>query len=131
PIRWPGGNFTSAYHWEDGIGPRDQRPERRELAWGEIETNRFGTDEFLAWCQAVDAEAYLAHSARDVDEAVRWVDYTNGLRDTAMTRRRRSSGSEGQWRVRYWGVGNAVYGPWKMGTAAHSDMPRTPPSTRA
>ena len=115
PIRWPGGNFTSAYHWEDGIGPRDQRPERRELAWGEIETNRFGTDEFLAWCQAVDAEAYLAHSARDVDEAVRWVDYTNGLRDTAMTRRRRSNGREEPWRVRYWGVGNEVYGPWQMG----------------
>lgn len=114
-IRWPGGNFTSAYHWEDGVGPRDQRPARRELAWGEIETNRFGTDEFLAWCEAVGADAYLAHSARDVDEAVRWVDYTNGLRDSAMTRARRANGREDPWRVRYWGVGNEVYGPWQMG----------------
>lgn len=114
-IRWPGGNFTSAYHWEDGIGPRDQRPARRELAWGEIETNRFGTDEFLAWCEAVGADAYLAHSARDVDEAVRWVDYTNGAGDTAMARARRANGREDPWRVRYWGVGNEVYGPWQMG----------------
>ncbi|APX34995.1 alpha-N-arabinofuranosidase [Brachybacterium sp. P6-10-X1] len=114
-IRWPGGNFTSAYHWEDGIGPRDQRPARRELAWGEIETNRYGTDEFLAWCEAVGADAYLAHSARDIDEAVRWVDYTNGAGETTMARARRANGREDPWRVRYWGVGNEVYGPWQMG----------------
>src|SRR5699024_10671156 len=86
--------------------PATSVPNGASWPGGEIETNRFGTDEFLAWCQAVDAEAYLAHSARDVDEAVRWVDYTNGFRDTAMTRRRRSNGREEPWRVRYWGVGN-------------------------
>src|ERR1700753_543652 len=46
-LRWPGGNFVSNYHWTDGIGPRDQRPARQELAWGDVESNRFGTDEFL------------------------------------------------------------------------------------
>ncbi|UFU06486.1 alpha-L-arabinofuranosidase C-terminal domain-containing protein [Ruania halotolerans] len=114
-IRWPGGNFTSAYHWEDAVGPRDERPTRLELAWGELETNRFGTDEFLAWCEQVGAPAYLAHSARDVDEAVRWVEYTNAHQDTALTRRRAANGRSEPWNVRYWGVGNEVYGPWQMG----------------
>ncbi|MFC5273358.1 alpha-L-arabinofuranosidase C-terminal domain-containing protein [Brachybacterium sacelli] len=114
-IRWPGGNVTSAYHWEDGIGPRDERPSRLEPAWGETETHRFGTDEFLAWCESVGAEAYLAHSARDVEEAMRWVDYTNGTRETTMARRRAANGRSEPWRVRYWGIGNEVYGPWQMG----------------
>lgn len=116
PIRWPGGNFTSAYHWTDGIGPRDDRPTRLELAWGSRETNRFGTDEFLAWCEAVGGQAYLAHSARDVDEAVRWVEYTNAAADsTTLARTRGRNGRTEPWRVRYWGVGNEVYGPWQMG----------------
>ncbi|MEV5502731.1 alpha-L-arabinofuranosidase C-terminal domain-containing protein [Nonomuraea fuscirosea] len=115
PIRWPGGNFTSAYHWEDGVGPRDERPSRLELAWGGRESNRFGTDEFLAWCEAVGAEPYLVHSARDVDEAVRWIEYTNSARDTTLTARRARNGRAEPWKVRFWGVGNEVYGPWQMG----------------
>ncbi|MEU8399844.1 alpha-L-arabinofuranosidase C-terminal domain-containing protein [Nonomuraea sp. NPDC048892] len=115
PIRWPGGNFTSAYHWEDGVGPRDERPSRLELAWGGQESNRFGTDEFLAWCEAVGAEPYLVHSARDVDEAVRWIEYTNSARDTTLTARRARNGRAEPWKVRFWGVGNEVYGPWQMG----------------
>ncbi|PSL06843.1 alpha-N-arabinofuranosidase [Haloactinopolyspora alba] len=115
PIRWPGGNFASAYHWEDGVGPRDARPSRLELAWGDRESNRFGTDEFLAWCEAVGAEPYLVHSCRDVDEAVRWVEYTNAERDTALTGRRSANGRSEPWGVRYWGIGNEVYGRWQMG----------------
>ncbi|MFB4262780.1 alpha-L-arabinofuranosidase C-terminal domain-containing protein [Nonomuraea sp. GTA35] len=115
PIRWPGGNFTSAYHWEDGIGPRDDRPSRLELAWGGRESNRFGTDEFLAWCEAAGAQPYLVHSARDVDEAVRWIEYTNSARDTTLTARRAENGRAEPWNVRYWGIGNEVYGPWQMG----------------
>ncbi|MCG5215602.1 alpha-L-arabinofuranosidase C-terminal domain-containing protein [Streptosporangium soli] len=115
PIRWPGGNFTSAYHWQDGVGPRDARPTRLELAWEGMESNRFGTDEFLAWCEAVGAEPYLVHSARDVDEAVRWIEYTNAAQETALTGRRAKNGRTEPWRVRYWGVGNEVYGPWQMG----------------
>lgn len=114
-VRWPGGNFTSPYRWEDGIGPRDQRPRRLELAWGSEETNRFGTDEFLAWCEEVGAEAYLAHSARDVDDAVRWVEYTNYAGDTHYSRLRARNGHPDPYRVRYWGVGNEVYGRWQMG----------------
>jgi len=58
-LRWPGGNFSSNYHWRDGIGPRDQRPPRLEMAWGTVETNRFGTHEFLDYCQQLGAEPYI------------------------------------------------------------------------
>ncbi len=115
PIRWPGGNFTSAYHWEDGIGPRDERPSRMEPVWNVIETNRFGTDEFLAWCEAVGAEPYLVNSCRDIDEAIRWMEYTNSRADTALTRRRAAHGRQQPWGVHYWGIGNEVYGRWQMG----------------
>ncbi|WP_238152670.1 alpha-L-arabinofuranosidase C-terminal domain-containing protein [Kribbella speibonae] len=114
-VRWPGGNFTSAYHWEDGIGPRDARPRRLELAWGSEESNRFGTDEFLAWCAEVGTEPYLAHSCRDVDEAVRWLEYTNYAGDTEYTRQRARNGHPAPYGVKYWGLGNEVYGDWQMG----------------
>lgn len=113
--RWPGGNFASAYHWEDGIGPRAGRPRRLELTWGGEESNRFGTDEFLAWCAETGAEPYLVNNCRDVEEAVRWVEYTNYGGDTAYTRARAANGHPEPYRVRYWGVGNEVYGPWQMG----------------
>ncbi|MFC7404755.1 alpha-L-arabinofuranosidase C-terminal domain-containing protein [Georgenia alba] len=114
-VRWPGGNFTSPYHWEDGIGPREHRPRRLELAWGSEESNAFGTDEFLAWCALVGAEPFLVHSCRDVDEAVRWLEYTNYDGDTEYTRRRTANGHPDPYRVRYWGIGNEVYGHWQMG----------------
>lgn len=114
-LRWPGGNFTSPYRWEDGIGPRGNRPRRLELAWGSEESNLFGTDEYLAWCAAVGAEPFLVHSCRDVDEAVRWVEYTNYTGDTEYTRRRAANGHPDPYGVKYWGVGNEVYGFWQMG----------------
>lgn len=113
--RWPGGNFASAYHWEDGIGPRDARPRRLELAWGGEESNRFGTDEFLTWCAAAGAEPFLVNSCRSVEEAVRWVEYTNYGGDTHHARLRAANGRAAPWGVRYWGIGNEVYGPWQLG----------------
>lgn len=119
-VRWPGGNFTSAYWWRDGTGPRDQRPRRLELAWGSEESNRFGTPEFLAWIEAVSTEsmptsAYLHHSARSVEDAVRWVEYTNHAGRTEMTDLRAADGHPEPYGVRWWGIGNEVYGPWQMG----------------
>jgi len=58
-LRWPGGNFASNYHWQDGIGPKEKRPVRFDLAWGKEETNRFGTDEFIEYCRRVGAEPYI------------------------------------------------------------------------
>lgn len=114
-VRWPGGNFTSPYHWEDGVGPRDARPRRLELTWGGEEDNRFGTDEFLAWCAEVGTEPFLVHSCRDVEEAARWVEYTNHSGDTHYTRLRAANGHPEPYGVKYWGVGNECYGPWQMG----------------
>ena len=59
-VRYPGGNFVATYHWMDGIGPREKRRKRPELAWLGTESNQFGTDEFMEWCQVVGAEPYLA-----------------------------------------------------------------------
>lgn len=119
-VRWPGGNFTSAYWWRDGTGPRDERPRRLELAWGSEETNRFGTPEFLSWIEAVRTEdfptaAYLHHSARSVEDAVRWVEYTNHAGSTELTALRAADGHPSSFDVRWWGIGNEVYGPWQMG----------------
>ncbi|WP_232820236.1 alpha-L-arabinofuranosidase C-terminal domain-containing protein [Brachybacterium sp. YJGR34] len=114
-VRWPGGNFTSAYWWQDGTGPRDDRPRRLELAWGSEESNRFGTPEFLAWCEATGATPYLAHSCRSVDDAVRWAEYCNSPGDTELTRRRAADGIDPARPVPIWGLGNEVWGPWQMG----------------
>ena len=59
-VRYPGGNFVSAYNWEDGIGAKERRPRRLDLAWRTVETNQFGTDEFIDWCRAADTEPMLA-----------------------------------------------------------------------
>jgi alpha-N-arabinofuranosidase len=60
PVRYPGGNFTATYHWLDGVGPKDQRPKRVEAAWKGVETNHFGTDEFMKWCEIIGAQPYIA-----------------------------------------------------------------------
>ena len=59
-VRYPGGNFCATYHWMDGVGPKDKRPKRPELAWLGVESNQFGTDEFMKWCEIVRTEPYLA-----------------------------------------------------------------------
>lgn len=59
-VRYPGGNFVATYHWQDGIGPKEKRPKHLEPAWLGVESNQFGTDEFMVWCGKVGAEPYLA-----------------------------------------------------------------------
>jgi len=78
-LRWPGGNFASGYNWKDGIGPRDRRPPRRDNAWGALESNRFGTDEFLRYCERLGVEPYVCINAGlgSIDDARHWVDYCN------------------------------------------------------
>ncbi|OAL30107.1 hypothetical protein AYO20_08910 [Fonsecaea nubica] len=115
-FRYPGGNFCATYHWQDGIGPRDQRPSRPELAWDNVETNQFGTDEFMAWCRAVDAEPYLClnFGTGTLDEAMAWVEYCNGTKDTYYANLRRKNGHEDPYRVKYWALGNEMWGPWQV-----------------
>jgi alpha-N-arabinofuranosidase len=122
-LRWPGGNFSSNYHWRDGIGPRDQRPARLELAWGTIESNRFGTHEFLNYAEMLGTEPYLCANlgTGTWDEAQQWVEYCNYPEGTAITKQREKNGRPKPWRVDYWGLGNEMDGPWQMGHRTADD----------
>jgi alpha-L-arabinofuranosidase len=126
-LRWPGGNFVSNYHWTDGIGPKDARPRRRELAWGGEESNRFGTDEYLAYCAALGTEPYICLNmgTGSLEEALAWVEYCNGSGDTAWARRRAGNGHAEAYRVRYWGLGNEMYGDWQVGAMSAEEYVRT------
>jgi alpha-L-arabinofuranosidase len=116
-IRYPGGNFVSAYRWMDGVGPVSERPARTELAWNSVDPNTFGTNEFIDFCRKLGAEPYLVVNCGDGDmrEARDWVEYCNGTQDTALVRLRRKHGFDEPHRVKYWGVGNEVDGPWQVG----------------
>ena len=122
-LRWPGGNFSSNYHWKDGIGPRDQRPPRLEMAWGTIESNRFGTHEFLKYAEELGTEPYICANlgTGSWEEAQQWVEYCNSAEDTAMTRLRKQNGRQNPFKVTYWGLGNEMDGPWQMGHRSAED----------
>lgn len=122
-LRWPGGNFASNYHWMDGIGPRDNRPPRLEMAWGTVENNRFGTHEFMKYTETAGAEPYFCINlgTGTWTEAQQWVEYCNSREDTAMTRLRRQNGRAEPWKVTYWGLGNEIDGPWQMGHRTADD----------
>lgn len=116
-LRWPGGDFASEYHWEDGIGPVDKRPRKYNAAWLEEESNHFGTDEFMAYCRKVGGEPYICINAGTgtIEEAANWVEYCNGTGNTYYANLRRKNGHSEPYGVRYWGLGNEVYGNWQIG----------------
>ena len=116
-LRWPGGNFASNYHWEDGIGPKEKRPVRFDLAWSKEETNRFGTDEFIEYCRAVEAEPYICLNlgTGTLDEAIHWLEYCNSKGNTYYARLRERNGHPKPYQVKYWSVGNENYGEWQVG----------------
>jgi alpha-N-arabinofuranosidase len=122
-LRWPGGNFSSNYNWMDGIGPRDQRPRRLEMAWGTVEDNRFGTHEFLDYTARLGAEPYFCANLGTGSwlQAQQWVEYCNSSGDTAMTRLRKQNGRGEPWKVTYWSLGNEMDGPWQMGHRSAED----------
>jgi alpha-L-arabinofuranosidase len=125
-LRWPGGNFVSNYHWQDGIGAKQARPRRPELAWGGEESNRFGTDEYLAYCAELGTEPYICLNmgTGTLEEALAWVEYCNSGKDTYWARRRRENGRDEPWRVTYWGLGNEMYGDWQVGALASEEYVR-------
>jgi alpha-L-arabinofuranosidase len=122
-LRWPGGNFSSNYHWMDGIGPRNNRPPRLEMAWGTVESNRFGTHEFMKYAEMAGAEPYVCANlgTGTWTEAQQWVEYCNSPLDTAMTRLRKQNGRQDPWKITYWGLGNEMDGPWQMGHRTADD----------
>lgn len=122
-IRWPGGNFVSGYHWEDGIGPKEKRPVRMDLAWGKLEDNSFGTDEFMKWCGMVHSVPYVCVNlgTGSLDEARNWVEYCNIEKGTYYSDLRIKNGHVAPYKVKYWGLGNEVDGPWQMGHKSADD----------
>ena len=125
-LRWPGGNFVSNYHWQDGIGPKDARPSRPDLAWGGTESNRFGTDDFLTYCAELGAEPYICLNmgTGTLEEALAWLEYCNGDRSTYWANKRRQNGRAEPYRVSYWGLGNEMYGEWQVGAMSADEYVR-------
>ncbi len=116
-IRWPGGNFVSDYNWELGIGPSDRRPTVLNRAWGEYESHDLGTDEFLNHCEQWDVTPFVTVNAGSgtAAEAAAWVEYCNGSPDTAYGGRRAANGREAPYGVRYWSIGNEMWGNFQVG----------------
>lgn len=117
-LRWPGGNFASAYHWERGIGDRDRRPGYLDPAWSLWEPNDVGTDEFMTLCGHVGTEPILTINmgTGTPDEAARWVEYCNGSQETPMGKLRAANGHPEPYGVKTWFVGNEQFGNWQVGT---------------
>jgi len=116
-MRYPGGNFVSGYNWLDGVGPKNQRPTVLERAWNSLETNQFGTNDFMDWCKLVNTEPLLGFNlgTGTPEQAVAYVEYCNVDKGTKWSELRRSHGYEQPHNVRYWCMGNEMDGPWQMG----------------
>lgn len=122
-IRYPGGNFVSGYRWEDGIGPKDQRPTRLDLAWHSTETNEVGLHEFATWAAAAGVEPMLALNlgTRGVGDALDLLEYSNVAAGTALADRRIANGATDPFGVTMWCLGNELDGPWQLGHRSDED----------
>jgi alpha-N-arabinofuranosidase len=117
-MRWPGGNYVAGYNWQDGIGPKEKRPVRKELAWGGIENNHMGTDEWIQLNKSIGSENVVCINlgTGTVDDARYWVEYCNCEPGTYYADLRKKYGNEKPFGVKYWCLGNEVDGePWIIG----------------
>ena len=115
--RWPGGNFVSGYDWRDGIGDRDRRPPRKNPAWTGVEHNDFGFQEFIRFCRLLEAEPLVTVNTGfgDAYSAAAQLEYANGSTDTLMGALRARNGDRDPFNVRYWAIGNEMWGRWQLG----------------
>ncbi len=112
-LRWPGGNFADSYRWDDGVGPRQRRPRRVNVQWGNApEPNHFGTHEFMHLCRLLDAQPYFGANLGSQGPGVMrdWVEYCNWPGSSELADQRRDNGSAEPFNVRYWGIGNETWG---------------------
>lgn len=125
-VRYPGGNFVSGYNWEDGIGPKTQRPRRLELAWHTTETNQFGLDEFVSWCKKANSAPLMAVNlgTRGPDEARRLVEYCNHPSGTQLSDLRIANGARQPHAIKTWCLGNEMDGPWQIGSKTADEYGR-------
>ena len=122
-VRYPGGNFVSGYRWEDGVGARDARPRRIDLAWHVTETNEIGLDEFVDWSVRAGTELMYAVNlgTRGVAEALEVLEYANVPAGTKRSDARRANGHEKPHDIRMWCLGNEMDGPWQLGYRSAAD----------
>lgn len=122
-LRWPGGNFVSGYNWMDGIGPKAMRPKKKDLAWGTIEPNLVGTDEFLQYAERMGTQPYIPVNlgTGTLDDARNWVEYCNSDTGTYYADLRAKNGRVKPYKVKYWGLGNEMDGWWQMGAKNADD----------
>ncbi len=113
-VRWPGGCFVSAYHWQDGVGKK--REGTWNKAWRVEEPNTFGTDEYVKWCRKVGCEPYICTNAGTgtPEEMSDWVEYCNGTAGR-FARMRAANGNPEPFGIKYWSVGNENWGAWEIG----------------
>ncbi|QGH36571.1 alpha-N-arabinofuranosidase [Gracilibacillus salitolerans] len=116
-VRYPGGNMVSAYNWEDGVGPKEDRPKRLELAWRVTETNQVGTNEFVDWAKAANTDVMMAVNlgTRGIDAARNLLEYCNHPGGTYWSDLRKSHGYENPHNIKTWCLGNEMDGPWQVG----------------
>lgn len=143
-MRWPGGNFLGSYDWRDGIGPKDKRPKRMELAWGVVEPNQVGTDEWIQLNKLIGSENVICINmgTGTIMDAAYWVEYCNAPVGTYWADQRAANGHPEPYGIKYWCLGNEVDGePWIIGYKNAEDyvkfarvvsraMARSSPGTR-
>lgn len=123
-IRYPGGNFVSGYRWEDGIGPKQERPRRLDLAWHSTETNEFGLHEMAEWLEATGGNELMEAvnlGTRGLQEALDLLEYANVPGGTELSERRRANGADKPFDIRMWCLGNEMDGPWQLGHKSAED----------
>ncbi len=125
-VRYPGGNFLSGYDWEDGVGPKENRPTKLDLAWHTTETNQFGTNEFIDWCKKADIEPMFAVNlgTRGPDEARHFIEYCNHPSGTYYSDLRIAHGYKEPHNIKFWCLGNEMDGPWQICAKTASEYGR-------
>ena len=116
-IRYPGGNFVSGYNWLNGVGPKQNRPRELDKAWNSINSNQFGTNEFLAWCKVAGTEPLMGLNlgTGTAEEAAALVEYCNVEKGTKWSDLRRQHGIADPYKIQRWCLGNEMDGPWQIG----------------
>lgn len=125
-VRYPGGNFVSGYRWEDGVGPKAQRPAQTDLAWQVVESNQFGLNEFADWSKKAGSDIMMAVNlgTRGIQEARELLEYCNFKGGTQMSDLRRTHGYEEPHNIRTWCLGNEMDGPWQIGHKTAAEYAR-------
>ncbi len=116
-VRYPGGNFVSGYNWLDGVGPKQDRPMVLDKAWNTLESNQFGTNEFMSWCKAVGTKPLMGlnFGTGTSEQAAALVEYCNVEKGTKWSDLRRKHGYPDPYHVEHWCLGNEMDGPWQIG----------------